>query len=177
VTLFIQTSVAPRVWAMVSILAAANQALLRACPFPAKALGPCADAAAEQTDAALGTPLTADAAALTANGTSLASLPLPAVGWQPSLHLGLMLEDLALCSDELGSLLGEIVAGLNLDDVHAYLAVNVSVSYVPRVRQLLNIVGRAEQWLAVVDRETDARVRLPGFAWGVPSLEQQLTTP
>jgi hypothetical protein len=174
VTLFVHMGVAPRVQAMVSILAAVNQALLRACPFPIKTLNPCADAAAERGDAALVTLLTADADALTATGAALASLPLPAVGPQPRLHLGFVLEDLALCNDGLSSLLGELVAGLRLATVGGIAPAPVSVSYVPRVRHLLDIVGRAEQWLEVADHETGAHATLPGLAPGAPSLESLL---
>jgi hypothetical protein len=105
---------------MVGTLAAANQALLLSCPFPRKALAQCADAAAEGGDPVLVQLLTADAEALTATGARLSSLPLPQIDRQTALHLAVLREDLALCSEGLSSLLWEIIAGLRLDTVGGY---------------------------------------------------------
>jgi hypothetical protein len=120
--------------------------------------------------------LTADAAALTATGGALASAPLPQEDPQPTVHLAALREDLAPCSDGLSSLLWEIIAGLHLDTLGGTPPPSVSVSYL-RVRRLLETVGRAEQWLEVIDHETGAHATLPGFERGAPSLEEQLTTP
>jgi hypothetical protein len=96
---------------------------------------------------------------------------VPQAGAPYTLPLGRLLEDLALCSDQLAGLLHETVAALPLA---SWPETTIGVSYGPRVRSALALLRRAQAWLDLLDRETGAGVWLPGFAPGAPPIEAQL---
>jgi hypothetical protein len=115
--------------------------------------------------------LTQGARALTAASHEFSALVPPYLGLLPTLHLKCMLEDLAVYSDQLATLLDEAAAPVTTSD---YLAAATNIAYWPRVRSALALLRRAEGWLEAVDHETGAHATLPGFAPGAPSLESQL---
>jgi hypothetical protein len=170
-TAFVQSALAMQVLIVEDALATANRAVLAYCPRSQHSLLQCADLAVVTGGGELATTLTQEAGVLAQASQGLSSLPLPDLGRLPTLHLALLQEDLVVCSGGLARLLQEVAAGVPLAANVAATA--SSAAYGPRVRDLVTVLRRAEGWVETLDRETGARVRLPGFGPG-PPLEQRL---
>jgi hypothetical protein len=92
-----------------------------------------------------------------------------------------LIEDLALCSDQLIALLQDYAGPLlALGQVPPAASQSGTImrglAYAARVRILLTVLRRAAQWLETIDRETGARLRLPGFE-GSSGLAARLAAP
>jgi hypothetical protein len=178
VATFVRTVLAPQVLLMEEALATANRQVLAYCRPPEMVLVRCTDLS-DHLSGGSGTlvgGLTAQALALRSASQNVNTLLPPDIGRQPTLHLRCVEEDLALFSDQLADLFQESTAALSRMILRqaTYVQPAPRVSYGPRVRAAVTILRRAEAWLGVVDRETGARVTLPGFAPGAASLDSVL---
>jgi hypothetical protein len=179
VAAFMRTALASRVLVVEDALLTANQQVVTYCQAPEMVLVRCTDLTARQgsgDSGALAALLTAQARVLGEASHGFDTLLLPDVGRAPTLQLRCVVEDLALVGDQLSGLLQESAAAVSSTTLQqaSYAQPAPRVSYGPRVWAAVTILRRAEAWLETVDHETRARVTLPGFAPGAPSLESQL---
>jgi hypothetical protein len=172
VTVYVHTTLGPRVRIIEDALATADRTLLAYCPRAQRALLQCADLAVLKGGGILATTLVEEADVLAQAGYSLDMVAIPDLGSRSTLYLMLLIEDLVICSEGLAGLMQEVAAGIPV--AANVTATSGSMAYGLRVRYLVTLLRRAEGWLDKIDRETGARVTLPGFEGG-QSLEEQLS--
>jgi hypothetical protein len=110
-----------------------------------------------------------------ATDRSALHLPSPVV----TAQMDALLEDLALCSEQLILLLQEYYQPIlalqkippSLSGMDTALR---GLGYGARVRSVVAVLRRAEGWLETIDHETGAHATLPGFEPESPSLERML---
>jgi hypothetical protein len=149
VTVFVRDAVAPRVLVLEAALAAAQRQV---------------DVyAAGHTDAgAVLAVLGQQSRALRDLSQDLAALTPPWLGLLPTLQMARALEDLAACGEQLAGLLQDTMTAGSFSPRLEAGALSV-VEYGPRLDAALALVARAEAWLRTLDRETGARLHLPGY--------------
>jgi hypothetical protein len=163
VAAFFAAEVSGRVLLLEAALAAANQQM-RAYHDLYVAGGPISPASAQEVAEQTTAVLDAQTPVLRAAGEAFSELPPPAISSPlPAIQMIRMLEDMALCGDQLAAVMEETsadVAGSLFEDAPS------SAAYAPRVRGVVAILRRAEAWLETIDHETGAHATLPGFAGG-----------
>jgi hypothetical protein len=90
-----------------------------------------------------------------------------------------LLEDLALCAEQLMLLLQEyaqplLALGQLPPTVAGAQTAVQGLGYAARAQSLAGLLARAEGWLETIDHETGAQAGLPGFEPGAPPLESRL---
>jgi hypothetical protein len=167
VTAFVQDAVAPRVLALEGTLAVARHQV------DAYAAG---QTRADTLLAVLGQ----QSLALRGLSQDLAALTPPWLGLLPTLQMARALEDLAACGEQLAGLLQD-ATGAGASPPRFEGGDLAMVEYGPRLHAALALASRAEAWLRTIDRETGARVRLPGCDGGraleTPSAENICAPP
>jgi hypothetical protein len=160
VTTFVQQMVAPQVVVVETMFAAADQQMLGYGAIHA-GTGDLIAALARQ------------ASVVRQSGLAFSSLEPPPTERQAMLQIMRLLEDLAVCSDQVAMLLEETAAVGFLQQRGQTAG---ALEFGPRMRRAVSILRRAEGWLETIDHETSARIRLPGFGEG-QSLDEQLHLP
>jgi hypothetical protein len=175
VTAFVQSRLTTDVLTIEAALATVNQQLLPYCRPIVQPPRRCAERAVQNGDVGpMIVLLSYQAAVLTAASHDVASLPPPPLGSAATQHVALLLEDVSLCADQAAGVVQEMALAARQA---LSLGASIDFGYEPTMRRLLTTLRRAEAWLETIDQETGARVRLPGFQPGAPSLESQLAVP
>jgi hypothetical protein len=158
VTAFVRNSLTARVLLVEGALAAADAAA------PGYNVPPHGSPAVSRT-------LEAQALVLLDAARGLTTLTPPPLGPQLARQLNRLLEDLALCGEQLAALLQDTTAALagatEPDQV-------LTLGYWPGAHRAVALLRRAEGWLEAINHETGAQAVLPGFAPGTPPLEKAL---
>jgi hypothetical protein len=187
VTVYIQTLLSPQVRLIENGLATANRELLAYCGIPGMLVAGCDDLTTHWgslTSLALRRLLVQQALLLMGTAHALDGIapPLRVVG-APAWQMARLLEDVALNSTQLATLLQEMAAALPADgampstqEQATQLRAN-RVGYSARARAMVALLSRAEGWLETIDQETGVHLTLPGFEPGQLPLEQQLSLP
>jgi hypothetical protein len=89
-----------------------------------------------------------------------------------SVQLALLGEDLALFSAQVAATMQQTSA--DVAGMPRFLESPRALAYPARIGDALPILRRAEAWLEMIDRETGATVRLPGFGPRDPAIDAQL---
>jgi hypothetical protein len=187
VTIYVHTLLAPRVLHLEHAWALVNHQVQVYCVGRHLGIAVCFDGGVNAHDAAtltLAEVLRQQALLLSGTShdlaTDLAALRLesPVI----TAQMDALLEDLALCSEQLILLLQEYSQPLlALNQIPATVSgVDTALrglGYGARARSVVAVLRRAEGWLETIDQETGARVRLPGFERGAPPVEATLSSP
>jgi hypothetical protein len=152
-------------------VAAANHRLLAACGVRDMPLVYCVNAAPRTGGAPLAGALLQQAAVLLEVSNDLSLIAPPPLGARPVQYMLRLAEDVALCAAQLAGLLDELAARAATVQSRNPLP---DLPYTERLADALRILRRAEGWLGTIDHVTGARLTLPGFTPGAPSLESQL---
>jgi hypothetical protein len=165
VTAFVQAALTPRVLRMEAALGAADQQV-RAT-----------DGATPGEDDLIST-LREQAAVCREVSAELSLLSVPPLAPLLSSQTERLVESLALFGDQAAAVFSALTAHTAGGMAQQGQGVAARrAAYTPMVETVLRGLYRAQAWLAVLDQETGARVWLPGFAPGAPSLESQLALP
>jgi hypothetical protein len=172
-TAYVAIILTPPVVRIENALSGADQAILAECWVPHSyntTLQYCADPLLGDKELTLA--LARAAGMAWDAGHALALAEPPWLGPRGTASLMLVQEDLWLCGEELGALLAESAAAVQVSVVSRPSPVDVT--YSPRAIALVALLSRAEAWLETTDHQTGAHARLPGFEPGGPRLDEQL---
>jgi hypothetical protein len=184
VTTFVRGALAGRVLDLEDALATANQQVETYCAGRRLDISLCFESNVDPDDAATGrlAEVFRRQAQLLGGTSSFLAAQLVAVRLGSPLVTAQMdglIEDVAMCSEQLMLLLQDfsqplLALGQVLYTTSGAREAVRGLGYGPRVRSLLRLLRRAEEWLETIDQETGAHVILPGFAPGAPPLESHL---
>jgi hypothetical protein len=176
VTAYVHGFLAPRVMAVEESLAASDdqiQTYLDAYSAGTQLDWPSLSALVEQTISVL----TAGSSLCEESSHDFDVPPALPLDTSLSLQLASLREDLELFSTQIATAMRATSTDMDIARMPRRLESLRDAGYATRIGDALPILRRAETWLEAIDRETGARVTLPGFKPGAPPLEQQLALP